>query len=69
MFLKSARPARRRRCDAPRRRCTGAARRRYGALRRLAQWSAERHHAATGMQHLKQDRQLDRTLAFTGKGE
>ncbi|UUZ48862.1 hypothetical protein LP420_40460 [Massilia sp. B-10] len=41
----------------------------FGALRRLAQWSAERHHAAIRMQHLKQDRQLNRTLAFTGKGE
>ncbi len=41
----------------------------FGALRRLAQWSAERHHAGTRMRHLKQDRQLNRTLAFTGKGE
>lgn len=41
----------------------------FGALCRLAQWSAERHHATVRMQHLKQDRQLDKTLAFTGKGE
>ncbi len=41
----------------------------FGALRTLAQWSAERHHAGIRMQHLKQDRQLNRTLAFTGKGE
>jgi preprotein translocase subunit SecA len=41
----------------------------YGALTRLAQWSAERHHASIRMQHLKQDRQLNKTLAFTGKGE
>jgi preprotein translocase subunit SecA len=41
----------------------------FGALRRLAQWAAERHHRAIRMQHLKQDRQLNRTLAFTGKGE
>jgi preprotein translocase subunit SecA len=41
----------------------------FGALRTLAQWTAERHHAGVRMQHLKQDRQLNRTLAFTGKGE
>ena len=41
----------------------------FGALRTLAQWSAERHHAGIRMQHMKQDRQLNKTLAFTGKGE
>jgi preprotein translocase subunit SecA len=41
----------------------------FGALRRLAQWSAERHHAGVRMQNLKQDRQLNQVLAFTGKGE
>ncbi len=41
----------------------------YGALRMLAQWSAERHHRAIRMQNLKQDRQLNQMLAFTGKGE
>ncbi len=41
----------------------------YGALRVLAQWSAERRHRATRMQNLKQDRQLNQMLAFTGKGE
>jgi preprotein translocase subunit SecA len=41
----------------------------FAALRWLAQWTAERHHRAVRMQHIKQDRQLDRTLAFTGKGE
>ena len=41
----------------------------YRALRMLAQWSAERRHRAIRMQNLKQDRQLNQLLAFTGKGE
>ena len=40
-----------------------------GALRALAQWSAERRQADVRMQNLKQDRQLNQVLAFTGKGE
>jgi preprotein translocase subunit SecA len=38
-------------------------------LRVLAQWSAERRNRAVRMQNFKQDRQLNRVLAFTGKGE
>lgn len=41
----------------------------FDGLRVLAQWSAERHHAAIRTQHLKHDRQLNQTLAFTGAGE
>ncbi len=41
----------------------------YAALRWLAQWSAESSHTAVRMRNLKQDRQLNRSLAFTGKGE
>jgi preprotein translocase subunit SecA len=41
----------------------------FRALRRLAQRSAERRHLAVRMDNLKQDRQLDRMLAFTGKSE
>jgi preprotein translocase subunit SecA len=41
----------------------------FAALRVIAQWSAERHHAAIRMQNLKHDRQLNQVLAFTGKGE
>ncbi len=41
----------------------------FAALRALAQWSAERHHAGVRMYNLKHDRQLNRALAFTGKGE
>ena len=38
-------------------------------LRWLAQWMAERRHAAVRISNLKQDRQLNQSLAFTGKGE
>jgi preprotein translocase subunit SecA len=41
----------------------------FGALRAMAQWSAERRQAEVRMQNLKQDRQLNQVLAFTGKGE
>ena len=41
----------------------------YDALRAVAQWSAQRRQAAIRMQNLKQDRQLNQMLAFTGKGE
>ena len=41
----------------------------FRALRKLAQRSAERRHRAVRMDNLKQDRQLDRMLAFTGKSE
>lgn len=41
----------------------------FGALRALAQWSAERRQAGVRMHHLKHDRQLNRALAFTGRGE
>jgi len=41
----------------------------FGALRALAQWSAERRQAGIRMQNLKQDRQLNQVLAFTGRGE
>lgn len=40
-----------------------------GALRVLAQWLAQRRQAASRMQHLKHDRQLNQMLAFTGRGE
>ncbi len=39
------------------------------ALRWLAQWMTERRHTAVRLGNLKQDRQLDQSLAFTGKGE
>lgn len=39
------------------------------ALRWLAQWMTERRHTAVRLSNLKQDRQLDQSLAFTGKGE
>lgn len=39
------------------------------ALRWLAQWMTERRHTAVRLSNLKQDRQLDQALAFTGKGE
>jgi preprotein translocase subunit SecA len=38
-------------------------------LRRVAQSAAERRHAEVRMQTLKQDRQLSRLLAFSGRGE
>jgi preprotein translocase subunit SecA len=41
----------------------------HGALRALAQWLAERRHSAIRVQNLKQDRQLNQMLAFTGRGE
>ena len=41
----------------------------FDGLRSLAQWSAERRHAAIRTQHLKHDRQLNQVLAFTGVGE
>ena len=41
----------------------------FDGLRSLAQWSAERRHAASRTQHHKYDRQLNRMLAFTGAGE
>ncbi|MBW6493250.1 MAG: prepilin peptidase [Burkholderiaceae bacterium] len=41
----------------------------FRALRVLAQRSAERRDAAIRKQNLKQDRQLNRALAFTGTGE
>jgi preprotein translocase subunit SecA len=41
----------------------------FDGLRALAQWSAERRHAAIRTQHLKHDRQLNQVLAFTGAGE
>ena len=41
----------------------------FDGLRMLAQWSAERRHAAIQTQHLKHDRQLNQVLAFTGAGE
>lgn len=39
------------------------------ALRWLAQWSVERRHAQLRIRNMKQDRQLNQSLAFTGKGE
>ena len=39
------------------------------ALRWLAQWMTERRHTAVRLSNLQQDRQLDQSLAFTGKGE
>ncbi len=41
----------------------------YQLLRRLAQRAAERRHASVRMQNLHHDRQLQRVLAFTGRGE
>ncbi|MBK0394995.1 DEAD/DEAH box helicase [Ramlibacter algicola] len=41
----------------------------HHALRALAQWSSERRQAAIRVQNLKQDRQLHKVLAFSGKGE
>jgi preprotein translocase subunit SecA len=41
----------------------------FHGLRRLAQWSSERRQATVRMHNLKQDRQLNRMLAFTGRGE
>lgn len=41
----------------------------YEALRRLAQFRAERRGAHVRAQTLKQDRRLDRILAFSGRGE
>ena len=38
-------------------------------LRRVAQAAAEQRHAASRLQNIKQDRQLSRMLAFTGRGE
>ncbi len=40
-----------------------------GALRWLAQWTTERRHTALRIANLKQDTQLNQSLAFTGKGE
>lgn len=41
----------------------------FDALRAVAQWSAEHRQAGIRMQNLKQDRQLNQVLAFTGRGE
>ena len=41
----------------------------YGILRRLAQYRAERRGASMRVQNLRQDRRLDRVLAFSGRGE
>ena len=38
-------------------------------LRRHAQWQAERLNAVVRKQNLRLDRRLDRTLAFSGRGE
>lgn len=39
------------------------------ALRRIAQYAAERRSAAQRVQNLKQDRRLERMLAFSGRSE
>ncbi|NNU43164.1 preprotein translocase subunit SecA [Ramlibacter montanisoli] len=41
----------------------------FAALRKWAQRSTERRQAAIRQANLKQDRQLHRALAFTGRGE
>ena len=41
----------------------------FAALRQWAQRSTERRQAAIRQANLKQDRQLHRALAFTGRGE
>jgi preprotein translocase subunit SecA len=41
----------------------------FAALRKWAQHSTERRNAAVRLANVKQDRQLHRTLAFTGRGE
>lgn len=41
----------------------------YGAMRRLAQRGAERRAAEIRVLNLKQDRHLERMLAFSGRGE
>jgi preprotein translocase subunit SecA len=41
----------------------------YEGLRRLAQLRAERRNASVRVQNLHLDRRLDRTLAFSGRGE
>jgi preprotein translocase subunit SecA len=41
----------------------------HRALRRLTQWRAERLNASIRKQNLRLDRRLDRTLAFSGRGE
>ena len=41
----------------------------YGALRKLAQYSAERRGVYVRVQNLKLDQQLERVLAFSGRGE
>jgi len=47
----------------------GAGRLLHGWMRRVAQQSAERRSAEVRVMTLKQDRQLDRLLAFSGRGE
>ena len=37
------------------------------ALRRMAQWRAERQNARIRLHNLKQDRQLDQILSFSGR--
>ena len=41
----------------------------HKALRSLAQWRAEKRNAGLRMQNLRLDQRLDRTLAFSGRGE
>jgi len=41
----------------------------YQPLRWLAQFQAERRHGYVRVQNVKQDRRLDRVLAFSGRGE
>ncbi|HVC84587.1 MAG TPA: preprotein translocase subunit SecA [Solirubrobacteraceae bacterium] len=41
----------------------------YGSLRALAQFAAERRGVHIRVQNLKQDRRLEQTLAFSGRGE
>jgi hypothetical protein len=41
----------------------------FAALRRRAQHAAERRQHAIRMNNLKQDRHLQRLLAFTGRSE
>ena len=41
----------------------------YSALRQRAQGAAERRQYAIRMSNLKQDRHLQRLLAFTGRSE
>lgn len=41
----------------------------FSVLKSVAQWSSERRQAVIRMQNLKNDRQLNQVLAFTGRGE